>query len=211
MDPTKTYTANFGPASNAIPDNGAKTSHGSKSAIQRKNKAAATCSKLCFFTIDVSPSSSQDRPHILARSGPPISRISLRTQSTVPAGCRVPHSFAFFANEWVRYVWRGVPHAITLDKRTAPKSHDTRKGPPSPGLGFVKLDFLIGTKWGPTPGGSKSPIPDPEPAAETSLSERKIKTLPISPYSSKTWLENPAKVLIPKDRPWEGGTPITRQ
>jgi hypothetical protein len=54
------------------------------------------------------------------------------------------------------------------------------------------------------PGGSKSPIPDPEPAAETSLSERRIKTLPISPYSSKTWQENPAKVLIPKDRPWEG-------
>jgi hypothetical protein len=73
----------------------------------------------------------------------------------------------------------------------------TQEKAPSPGLGFVKLDFLIGTKWR-----SK-----PEPAAETSLSERKIKTLPISPYSSKTWLENPAKVLIPKDRPWEGGVP----
>jgi hypothetical protein len=54
-------------------------------------------------------------------------------------------------------------------------------------------------------------IPEPEPAAETSLSERRIKALPISPYSSKTWLENPAKVLIPKDRPWEGGTPVTDQ
>src|ERR1035437_9579916 len=53
----------------------------------------------------------------------------------------------------------------------------------------------------------KPTIPEPEPAEETSLSERKIKTLPISPYSSKTWLENPAKVLIPKDRPWEGAHP----
>jgi hypothetical protein len=57
----------------------------------------------------------------------------------------------------------------------------------------------------------KPTIPEPEPAEETSLSERKIKTLPISPYSSKTWRENPAKVLIPKDHPWEGGTPVTDQ
>jgi hypothetical protein len=70
----------------------------------------------------------------------------------------VPHSFAFFANEWVRHVWRGVPHAITLDKRTAPKSHDARKGP-SPGLGFVKLDFLIGTKWGSNVGRNQKPQP----------------------------------------------------
>jgi hypothetical protein len=54
-------------------------------------------------------------------------------------------------------------------------------------------------------------IPEPEPAAETSLSERRIKILPISPYSSKTWRESQAKVLIPKDRPWEGGYPLSIQ
>src|ERR1019366_9901460 len=87
----------------------------------------------------------------------------------------------------------------------------TQEKAPSPGLGFVKLDFLIGTKWGSKPGGSKSPpSQEPEPAEETSLSERRIKTLPISPYSSKTWRENPPKVLIPKDRPWEGGYPRYR-
>src|ERR1019366_177096 len=85
----------------------------------------------------------------------------------------------------------------------------TQEKAPSPGLGFVKLDFLIGTKWGSKPGGSKSPpSQEPEPAEETSLSERRIKTLPISPYSSKTWRENPPKVLIPKDRPWEGVPPL---
>jgi hypothetical protein len=55
---------------------------------------------------------------------------------------------------------------------------------------------------------TKAPIPEPEPGGGTSLSERRIKTLRLSPYSSKTWRENPAKVLIPKDRPWEGGTPL---
>src|ERR1035438_7150120 len=44
----------------------------------------------------------------------------------------------------------------------------------------------------------------PRTSSETSLSERRIKTLRISPYSSKTWRENPAKVLIPKDRSWKG-------
>jgi hypothetical protein len=36
---------------------------------------------------------------------------------------------------------RGVPVLIAQKAMTQEKS-------PSPGLGFVKLDFLIGTKWG---------------------------------------------------------------
>ena len=97
---------------------------------------------------------------------------------------------------------RGAPVPVIAQKAVA------QEKAPSPGLGFVKLDFLIGTKWGFQ---RRENIPEPEPAAETSLSERRIKTLPISPYSSKTWLENPANVLIPKDRPWEGGPPVTDQ
>src|ERR1035438_6918754 len=58
-----------------------------------------------------------------------------------------------------------------------------RKGP-SPGLGLVKIDFLLGTKWGFNAGRRQK---SPTPALEISLSERRIKTLPISPYSSKTW------------------------
>src|SRR5271157_1717870 len=53
---------------------------------------------------------------------------------------------------------------------------------------------------------AKAPIPGARAGGETSLSERRIKTLPVSPYSSKTWRKNPAKVLIPIDR-GEGGTP----
>jgi hypothetical protein len=45
------------------------------------------------------------------------------------------------------------------------------------------------------------------PAAEVFLSQRKIKTLSLTPYSSKTWQEDPAKVLILKDRSWRGGVP----
>ena len=52
---------------------------------------------------------------------------------------------------------------------------------------------------------AKAAIPEPQPAAEEVLSQRKIKTLSLTPDSSKTWQDNHAKVLIPKDRPWEGG------
>jgi hypothetical protein len=55
---------------------------------------------------------------------------------------------------------------------------------------------------------AKAAIPEPHSAAEAVLSQRKIKTLVLSPYSSKTWREHPAKVLIPKDRPWEGVPPV---
>jgi hypothetical protein len=51
MDATKTYTANVGPASNAIPERGAKTSHGSRRIIQRKNKPVVISSMVIFFTI----------------------------------------------------------------------------------------------------------------------------------------------------------------
>jgi hypothetical protein len=38
--------------------------------------------------------------------------------------------------------------------------HRRRVRGPSLGLAFVKLDFLIGTKWGPTPGEIKKHHPD---------------------------------------------------
>jgi len=45
--------------------------------------------------------------------------------------------------------------------------HHRWKGGPSPSLAFVKLDFLIGTKWGvQRREEAKAPIPEPEPAAE---------------------------------------------
>jgi hypothetical protein len=78
---------------------------------------------------------------------------------------------------------------------------------PLPSLGRVKLDFLLGTKWGFN--ARREQVP-PDLAPETSLSERRIKTLRISPYSSKTWRENPSKVLIPKDRSWGEGYPRNR-
>jgi YD repeat-containing protein len=62
-----------------------------------------------------------------------------------------------------------VPKAMTQEKA------------PYPGLGLVKLDFLIGTKWGSKAGR------EPELGGRMSLSERRIKTLPLSHYSSKTW------------------------
>jgi hypothetical protein len=37
---------------------------------------------------------------------------------------------------------RGVPVPVIVQKAM------TQEKAPSPGLGFVKLDFLIGTKWG---------------------------------------------------------------
>src|SRR5271169_6159311 len=73
----------------------------------------------------------------------------------------------------------------------------------SGGLGLVKLDFLLGTKWGFNARREQQP---PRTSGRTSLSERRIKTLRISPYSSKTWREILSKVLILKDRP-EGGYP----
>src|ERR1035438_1441418 len=73
---------------------------------------------------------------------------------------------------------------------------------PFPSLGLVKLDFLLGTKSG---FNARSKQEAARTSSKTSLSGRRIKTLPISPYSSKIWRENPEKVLIPKDRPWEGG------
>jgi len=54
---------------------------------------------------------------------------------------------------------------------------------------------------------AKAPIPGARVGGGTSLSERRIKTLHISPYSSKTWRVEPAKVLIPKDWPWRGVVP----
>ena len=47
---------------------------------------------------------------------------------------------------------RGVPVLIAQKAMTQEKS-------PSPGLGFVKLDFLIGTKWGSNAGRKQKPHP----------------------------------------------------
>jgi hypothetical protein len=52
---------------------------------------------------------------------------------------------------------------------------------------------------------AKSAHPGARSSTKKALSERRIKTLLLSHYSPKTWRENLAKVLIPKDRPWEGG------
>ncbi len=86
----------------------------------------------------------------------------------------------------------------------APKSRDSRQEKtPCSDLACVKLDFLIGKDC-------RSNVGRKVKSGGTSLSERRIKILPLSPYSSKIWRKNPAKVLILKDRPWEGGYPRYR-
>jgi hypothetical protein len=54
---------------------------------------------------------------------------------------------------------------------------------------------------------ARAAIPEPQPAAEAPLSQRKIKTLHLNHYSPKTWREAAAKVLIPKYRAGEGVPP----
>jgi hypothetical protein len=101
---------------------------------------------------------------------------------------------------------RSRPATVTTRRRTvevwsalviAQKAMTEEKAP-SRGPALVKLDFLIGTKLG------LQSREEARTGGGTSLSERRIKTLPLSPYSSKTWRKNQAKVLIPKDR---GGVP----
>jgi len=70
----------------------------------------------------------------------------------------------------------GCPLLTLFEKRAAapptPESwffHHHRVCAASPGLAFVKLDVLIGTKWGSTSGGSKSAHPGARVAGRTSL------------------------------------------
>ena len=79
-----------------------------------------------------------------------------------------------------------------------------QRAPPLSGLSFVKLDFSL----------RKNGASNAGPPRRNHPSRTRIKTLLPSHYYSKTWRKSFAKVLIPKDRPWEGkkgGSPITTQ
>jgi hypothetical protein len=72
-----------------------------------------------------------------------ITRVCLSPLTEINWGCATSRAF--------REVARRTADIV------AQKAMTQEKAPLSPGLGFVKLDFLIGTKWGSKPGGSKSP------------------------------------------------------
>jgi hypothetical protein len=61
-----------------------------------------------------------------------------------------------------------VPERASSNLRA--KKPRRKKRPPSPGLGFVKLDFLLGTKWGASARRQQNrPSPKPKAAPEANL------------------------------------------